>query len=68
VAVINGEIIKPIKESGTHNLIYKCEAKKCNMVHTKYIPYKEIVMFITLYAALLILIKKSGILFTIYEK
>ena len=32
---INGEIINPAKENGTHNLMYKCEAKKCIIVHIK---------------------------------
>jgi hypothetical protein len=63
---MNGETIKPIKERGTHSLIYKCEAKKCSIVHIKYIPYTEIVMCITLHITLLILINIAGILFKMY--
>jgi hypothetical protein len=63
---MNGETINPIKESGTQNLIYKCEAKKCSIVHIKYIPYTEIVTCITLHITLPILINSDGILFKIY--
>jgi hypothetical protein len=67
VAVINGDKTNPIKENGTQNLIYKCEAKKCNIVHTKYIPYKEIAICITLDIVLPISINITGIVFKIYS-
>ena len=58
----------PIKDKGTHNLIYKCEAKKCNIVHTKYIPYTETARLITLDIALPMVLNIAGTVFKIYAK
>jgi hypothetical protein len=49
VAVKNGDINNPTNVVGTHNLVYKYEAKKCKMIHNTYTPEILIKNLIVLY-------------------